>query len=756
MLEVLRAELTKYGAFNEELPDIVHRVAEAIPFPTVPDRMKYTIAVSEIILFASQFRRNIQTWDGSSVPINAVGFVITGSGQNKDSSVNAARRCFTVGYDMIADKRKSLAKRHAIQLAQEAGVQPPYTWETYRQFYRNPNPLFVAPSTTEGFIQHLNDLDIDGIGSGYLYSGEFGAELSTSPTFVDNLKLISEVYDLGNKEVKVLKARENQSKELKGLPVNAFLVGSPINILYDEAVKRKFRAEFSTKLARRSSFCFAPESIQEPTFLDQPDPIEAMLEYEYNNDRIAAEARSAILDGIKYITEVNLAKVGTEIAIDQEVHRLFNVYKRYNNEVADKLPKLYQISMLVRRHLQWKALKLAGAISIFNQHDTVTMEDYVHAIRFYELLDNDMQMFENELVKEPYEVFADYIRSIAKDGKSFITLHTLRKLGYLPLAGGKPEQKMKDLVHLAASYDSTAMYSVTSQGISFEGIEPVKDVVVTYKEIDNSPIFKVIANEGSKDELTKAKQLVAFTAQTELETYSCSFADLGTLLQGDYAYSSFQFTDGIRRKENLLPGTKWLVFDIDDSCITAEEAHMLLEDINHHIALSTNPDNHFKFRVLVELDSIIDIPVLVWKHFYASVAEFLSLKVDPLPQSHLFFSYSTSPVYSTIDGKPIAIRNHLMAAHEKIKEKPTSIKPLTTAQQQLAIEDPFTTFHYAYECPNDGTGSRTLARAAMHAKDLGMSTDEIIDLVYDINDFWTSPMSNDRMESTIIAQIKRL
>ncbi len=751
MLEVLQTELTKYGAFETQLPDIIERIAEAIPYQTIPDRMKCTIAASEITLFASQFRRNIKTWDDSSVPINAVGFVITGSGQNKDSSVNAARRCFAIGYEMIADKRKALAKRHAIQLAQEAGVQPPYTWETYRQFYRNPNPLFVAPSTTEGFIQHLNDLDADGIGSGYLYSGEFGAELSTSPTFVDNLKLISEVYDLGNKEVKVLKARENQSRELKGLPVSAFFVGSPSNILYDESIKRKFKVEFSTKLARRSFFCFVPQTIAEPIFED----IDTMLAYEDANDKIALEARNSILDGIKHITEVNLAKVGVEIPVDEAVHRLFNVYKRYNSELADRLPKLYQISMLVRRHLQWKALKLAGAIAIFNQHESVSLDDYVHAIRFCELLDKDMQMFENELVKEPYEVFADYIRSIAVDGKSYLTLHALRKLGYLPLAGGKPEQKMKDLVHLAASYDSTAMYEVTSQGIAFEGIEPVKDIVVTYKSIDNSPIFKVIANEGSKDELTKAKELVAFSAQTELEQYSCSFADLADLLHGDYAYSPFQFKDGLRKKENLLPGTKWLVFDIDDSCITAEEAHMLLEDINHHIALSTNPNNQFKFRVLVELDAVIDIPALTWKHFYSSVAESLSLKADPLPQSQLFFSYSTSPVYSVTDGNPISIRNHLMAANDKVKEKPSVARPLTTVQAKAAIEDPFTTFHYAYECPNNGTGSRTLARAAMHAKDLGMSTDEIIELVHDINDFWTSPMNAERMESTIIAQIKR-
>ena len=171
MLQLLVDELQKYGVFGDKLPDIIERVADAIPFENIPVRMKYTIAVSEVMLYASQFRRNMQMWDGTSVPINSVAFVITGSGQNKDSSVNAARRCFNLGYDMINDRRKNLAKRSAIKQAQEAGVEPPFTYDKYKQFYRTPNPLFVAISTNEGFIQHLNDLDYDGIGSGYMYSG---------------------------------------------------------------------------------------------------------------------------------------------------------------------------------------------------------------------------------------------------------------------------------------------------------------------------------------------------------------------------------------------------------------------------------------------------------------------------------------------------------------------------------------------------------------------------------------------------------
>lgn len=751
MLKLLTDELAAKGIFKHELPDIVERISEAIPYATIPDRMKYTIAVSEIMLYASQFRRNIHHWDGSEVPINSVGFVITGSGQNKDSSVNAARKCFAVGYDMINDRRKNLAKRSAIKLAQEAGVEPPYTWDTYSKFYRAPNPLFVAPSTTEGFIQHLNDLDYDGVGAGFMYSGEVGAELANSTVFVENLKLISEVYDLGNKEVKVLKARENQSKEIKGLPVSAFFVGSPSNILYDESVKRKFKVEFATKLARRSFFCFVPTTIDEPTF----NTIDDLLAYEEAIEAASLQARQDVSDGIRIITESNLAKVGSLLEISDEVHRLFLVYKRYNSELADTLPKLYSISVLVRKHLQWKALKLSGAIAIFNQHDTIELDDYIEAIRFCEILDTDMQMFENELVKEPYEVFADYMQSIAENGKAFISIHNLRKLEYISTTGGKSDQKLKDLVHLAASYDKHGVYTITKDGIEYERIQPVDDIYITYKAIDNTPIFKVVQANGSKADLDQAKAKVAQTANAGLIVETSTFAELGDMLAGDFAYSPFRFTDGIRTRENILPGTKWLVLDIDDSCITAEEAHLILEDINHHIALSSNPNNHFKFRVIIELDSIIDLTPIVWKYFYQSIADSLGLKADPLPQSQIFYSYSTSAVYSTIDKSPIAVRDFLMIANDRAVTKPTSDKPLTTPQREAAISDPYTTFNYAYECPNDGSGSRKLYQASRQAYDLGMSKEAIIELIHDINDFWISPMPEARLEQTIITQIQR-
>ena len=80
LLEQARHELEQLGAFKNELPPIVDLLVKAIPINTIPDRMKLIISISEMISFASQFRRNIWHWDGFELPINATSFVIAGSG----------------------------------------------------------------------------------------------------------------------------------------------------------------------------------------------------------------------------------------------------------------------------------------------------------------------------------------------------------------------------------------------------------------------------------------------------------------------------------------------------------------------------------------------------------------------------------------------------------------------------------------------------------------------------------------------------
>ena len=68
----------------------------------------------------------------------------------------------------------------------------------------------------------------------------------------DNIRLISELFDSGDKKSKAIKDSERQDAEVKGMGMNALFVGSEENIILDKAISSKFKLEFITKFARRS------------------------------------------------------------------------------------------------------------------------------------------------------------------------------------------------------------------------------------------------------------------------------------------------------------------------------------------------------------------------------------------------------------------------------------------------------------------------------------------------------------------------
>lgn len=575
-----------------------------------------------------------------------------------------------------------------------------------------------------------------------------GDELATNANMLEIIKTIAETYDTGDKESVYTKGKEFRSKEIKSVALSSLFVGSPTYLLYDPSVRKKFLIAFGSKLARRSYFCYIPEEIEEPTY----SSISEMKEAKKRLRDDSLRAREKMSAGVVALTEHQLQKKNELLQLSEEVFDLFETYKRYNYEVAKTTNHKHPLSKLVREHLQWKALKLAGAFAIFRMSDTVEAKDYIYAIRFCESLDTDMSNFEAELVKEQYELFADYMQSISVDGKSDISIHDLKKLGYIT-GTGSPIARIKELVFLTSSYDKKGIYTYTDQGISYEQVKPTNHIQLSFLPVDNTPIFKSIEGGDSK-EIEKAKGYVASTANGPLQTADIDFKTLANMLTKDYAYSPFLYRDNKRGKDNVISGTKFVVLDVDKSDITASEAHFILQDINHHIALSSDASNEFKFRILIELDAVVDLPPQTWKYFFLSVAESLSLNVDPLPQSQLFFSYSGRDVLSVTDKSPLPVRDHVMLANDKANTKtPVIEKALTNPQKQALLSDELSTFDFAFECTENG--SLNLIRAAKYAKDLGMPKEEIIELMHRINDYWMYPMDDTRLQNTIISQIQR-
>lgn len=759
MLEMLKDHLNKQGVFNGRVSEDMLSLSNCVT-GDVSTQMKHSIAISEIMLYASQFRRYIKLpADKHLIPINSISFVLAASGANKDRTVKAIRSALEPGYIKIDAFRKDLAKTKAIQMATADGREAPDKWDSYKDFYRQPGTLFAAMTNSAAYLDHLADIERLAVGAGFMYTGELGSEMETNADMIPSIRVMSEIYDVGYKEAKPLKNKEAQTPEIKNLAVSALFIGSHDNILFDEKIKNIFKKEFTTKLARRSFFSFSPEDVISPSYTS----VAEMIRIETSLEEEAIAARDRMSSKAEEIAEYNLSSNPEPLQLSKDTKELYDVYLRYNTEVSKLILDRFPITKLVRKHMQWKALKLAGAFAIFDCAHSITMEHLIRAISYVESIESDMSKFETELVKEKYEVFCDYMKSRSVHGKASITLHALKKLEYITGAGA-PQTKMKELISLSSSLDPDGIYTIKDNKIFYETIIKTDVTGASFLYDDYSELHTAYENKESEERIKHIKFKMAARSVGNYVFKDVEFNSLGGLLVNDVAFTPFRLKTpadgaaynkeksphidqhlGVRGRENIISGTKWICFDIDKSYMTLEETSFTLQDINHHIALTSDKNNLFKFRIIVELDAIVEVDPSTWVYFAKSIADYLSIDLDKLPQSQIFFGYKDRPIISITDKKPIEIKDHIAYALSEAQEQ-TPVKEYTKSEKEKLIKNPFSTFEYAFNSEN-GAGSRNLYSAARKAHALGMEVEDVVSLVQEISDYWDYPMEDYRLQA---------
>lgn len=705
-------------------PDIVQKGINTIS-GEVPYKLKVAITLSELITFSSHLRKPIELYDGTLVPTNAIVFALSASGTSKDKSLNTIRKSLSVAYEQLEETRKDYAREKAEKMAILDGGKS----EDWEKYYQAPKPLQAGLGTVEGLMHHFSDIGNNPMGAGSIMSSEIGSELQTNGAITDIIKIISVAYDLGNIPAKIVKSYENQTNAVKSLPVNALFFGAQDALLYNNDIKHKFKMVFNTQLARRSIFTFTPE---QPKRIDIKSVDELYRMREAERKRVLA-AQHELNELTAHLVENTN---GTPLKFTDDAEKLFDVYMELNSILSDEMANKYPISKLSRKHKQWLALKLSGSYAILHGRDAINEEMYAYAINTVEMLAPQMAEFEKELVKESYEQLSDMCRHHSEEGEYMLSLHELRKLGYVSGAGSS-KHKVEELCILANSYDPDGQYSISDGGILY------KELIKT-DEIGMSAI--IFDTDKTGQEL---KDYMSRNCSDGYETYDTDFRDIEELLKTNAAYTSFMFKDGHRCKENLIGGSKFVILDIDKSQLTDEEAHLLLSEYNHYVVRTSDPDNEFKFRTLLELDSVVDIDERMWKAFIQEIANELGLIIDVLPQSQIFLSFKDRNILKQLDGKTLQTKYLLERASVATRDKPKPASQLPEGQKAVALQDPQETFGYAFAA-EPGERSNHLYRALAHAIDLGADGDYLKQLAEEINKSWMDPLSHDRLHRTLL------
>ena len=486
--------------------------------------------------------------------------------------------------------------------------------------------------------------------------------------------------------------------------------------------------EFITKLARRSIFVY-------PTIEEFR---EAMVEYNSYEDikrkrdiyeGMAKSAKAYIGSKSMDIATMYTSRDDRLLSIDDDALELYKDYKMYCTALGNGLDFVYKSVQLEQTHRSWKMLKLAGTFALWDCRDTITIDDIEESIYVVEKLGDYMKKYEEYASKNEYEHLADYFMQAPE---KTLTLHNLKKRGFI---GGTSnlENKVKELVRLANSYAKD------------EGLLTFEGDMVKYKQYES-----VESHNASYIQVSGSKEERAFKCHNGYEYKPTAFDKLKVLLENDTAYSPFKFKDGKRSNDNIASGATWAAIDVDDADIDIYEMHDILGDYNHHIATTSNKDNLFKYRIILEFNKVVDLPPREWKSFMLAVAKELGLEADPsaYTKSQIQFGYKDSIVLSENEAEPFNVVEPLKEANKIVgigKQPQVSI-----TQARKLLDDPLNTFKYAF---SDDVKSRSLSLYKLwkHIKDLGGREAECEQLMRDLNyGFWTNGVSDKRFESYIL------
>ena len=294
---------------------------------------------------------------------------------------------------------------------------------------------------------------------------------------------------------------------------------------------------------------------------------------------------------------------------------------------------------------------------------------------------------------------------------------------------------------------------------------------ISFVKVDCQPLQQAIANKATKDHISYLKQAIAYNATIGYQYDEVPFTALSAILSNDYAFNPFKFKDisegaiynkeayphphgRIRGRSNVTGNCTWVCLDIDDTIVSDSEMHSILSNFNHHIARTSNPDNQFKYRIILPLSKAVDVPNTHWKFFIGSIAASIHCSADLLARSALIIGYDGREVLSVLDKQDIDPTKHLQMANTKVVElEEKRATAIPRGEASAALQQPYSTFSAAYDCKS-GDGNNLLLWAIHKAKEYGAPNDYIVDLVHSINSFWDHPMPEHRLQATILTAIQ--
>lgn len=227
----------------------------------------------------------------------------------------------------------------------------------------------------------------------------------------------------------------------------------------------------------------------------------------------------------------------------------------------------------------------------------------------------------------------------------------------------------------------------------------------------------------------------------------CEFSQLANLLTKDYIYSPWNYLGYKQLTTNICSESQFVVIDVDS---TSTLIHQRLEELIHEelqciIGTTSDPDNLFKYRILLPLDRSVTA------YEYRLLVQGLQVNglitdMDPVSSrpAQKFYAYANSLVVFDLTGKPLAVDDYIL--------DPTT--PESRALDPTADVSEILHEFNSYRTAIKGSRTKCLLHAAYRCLDLGLTDSQLERVVMYVNSTFLIPKSIDEIHRRVLNFIK--
>ncbi len=687
-LDISKELLDSYNIFVPKSNMIVKELSAIIESNMSP-HMAQGMAVFAMSTFANHMRYKIEFGENNLVPINAIIFILSHSGSGKTSSERMLRKAFGAGYTELEIDFNKDAIEYARRMEINADKLPRL-------------PFFNKIGTGPGFIKRINEFEKRTIGTPSLIIDEIANELESNSDTSENIQIIAELFDSGELEDKPLKDSTNQASPIYNMGITSLIMGSEASMFDGSDALKLFYKEFITKLGRRCFFIYPVHIPKDNQYTKQ-----SLIDELHEEDSIPYQKIKKMSKFSKDLIEYRRANLDDNgivkpLKLDDDARSVYLYYKRYCFELSESkygskvMTKEDEIIYLELANRHWKALKLAGVFTVFRGSSEINIDDLREAISFAENMNGYLHNFMNKASELVHEKLASYIR----ENMVMPTSHELKKMKLI-----SKNMEIPDLCESANTLisdigavnvsgntfifipkdDGLIGYSVKSTGLNQEYVGKVKTQLATIlsKISDNDIREKIIAKynlDADADDITIEQKLykeagkVIKTERAKMVSggnfnyVRTKFENMVEMLQSDNSFSAFEYKENIRSDENCIGKTNLLILDIDDSDETMQEVSNAMQELNHIAVSSSDKNNPYKFRLIVKLNSEIELNKMMYQKVIESFGSEYGLIIDKLSRAQLYHAYIDSKVIVNIDQEDFDVLPLMNKAEKQLKE----------------------------------------------------------------------------------------